>query len=72
MKLSRVLLQHAPVEVITLPRRPEGFSGRLVEHKGCVWFIRHVLARLPDDIVRKVAGTIWSERPGNAPGERGR
>ena len=45
------------------------FAGRLVERKGCSWFIRHVLPRLPDKLVLKVAGTIWSESEGKALGE---
>ena len=37
------------------------FAGRLVERKGCGWFIREVLPLLPDGIRLKVAGTVWHE-----------
>lgn len=33
------------------------FAGRLVELKGCAWFIREVLPLLPQDLTLKVAGT---------------
>ncbi|MBT8475054.1 MAG: glycosyltransferase family 4 protein [Alphaproteobacteria bacterium] len=36
------------------------FAGRLVERKGCAWFIRNVLPHLPEPLVLKVAGTVWS------------
>ncbi|MCB2050455.1 MAG: glycosyltransferase family 4 protein [Novosphingobium sp.] len=36
------------------------FAGRLVERKGCGWFIRHVLPLLPQHITLKVAGTVWN------------
>lgn len=42
------------------------FAGRLVERKGCSWFIRHVLPRLPETMTLKVAGTVWSRREGEA------
>jgi len=42
------------------------FAGRLVERKGCAWFIRQVLPRLPEDITLKVCGTLWSEAEGAA------
>jgi glycosyltransferase involved in cell wall biosynthesis len=45
------------------------FAGRLVERKGCAWFIHNVLPRLPDRVSLKVAGTIWSESEGKALGE---
>jgi len=35
------------------------FAGRLVERKGCAWFVKHVIDRLPDDTVLKIAGTGW-------------
>jgi glycosyltransferase involved in cell wall biosynthesis len=37
------------------------FAGRLVERKGCAWFIRNVLPLLPERICLKVAGTKWDE-----------
>ncbi len=37
------------------------FVGRLVERKGCGWFIRNVLPLLPPETRLKVAGTIWDE-----------
>jgi len=46
------------------------FAGRLVERKGCSWFIRNVLPMLPESITLKVAGTIWSENEGEALRER--
>lgn len=41
------------------------YVGRLTRRKGCGWFVREVLPRLPDDIVLRIAGTVWdgSERP---------
>lgn len=40
------------------------FAGRLVERKGCGWFIREVLPLLPSTMTLKIAGTGWhsSER----------
>lgn len=35
------------------------FAGRLVERKGCGWFVREVLPRLPAGTRLKVAGTAW-------------
>lgn len=37
------------------------FAGRLVERKGCAWFVRNVLPLLPSHIRLKVAGTGWDE-----------
>jgi glycosyltransferase involved in cell wall biosynthesis len=37
------------------------FVGRLVERKGCGWFIRNVLPLLPPDVRLKVAGTGWDK-----------
>lgn len=51
------------------PGAPENFvlfAGRLIEQKGCAWFIRNVLPALPDGITLKVAGTVWSESEGDA------
>ena len=45
------------------------FAGRLVERKGCSWFIRNVLPKLPEGLNLKVAGTIWSASEGKALGE---
>ena len=45
------------------------FAGRLVERKGCAWFVRNVMPLLPDGIVLKVAGTIWDEREKAALGD---
>ena len=42
------------------------FAGRLIERKGCAWFIRNVLPALPGDITLNVAGTIWSKSEGEA------
>ncbi len=42
-----------------LPTRDILFAGRLVERKGCGWFIREVLSQLPPDIRLRVAGTCW-------------
>jgi glycosyltransferase involved in cell wall biosynthesis len=41
------------------PRRAVLFPGRLIRRKGCGWFIRAVLPRLPGDITLDVAGTLW-------------
>jgi len=35
------------------------FAGRLVERKGCGWFIRNVLPLLPEGMRLRVAGTKW-------------
>lgn len=35
------------------------FAGRLVEQKGCAWFVREVLPLLPPETRLKVAGTVW-------------
>lgn len=37
------------------------FAGRLVERKGCAWFIRNVLPALPAHLRLKVAGTSWDD-----------
>ena len=37
------------------------FAGRLVRRKGLSWFVEKVLPHLPEDIVLKVAGTVWDE-----------
>lgn len=37
------------------------FAGRLVERKGCGWFIREVLPLLPEELRLKIAGTVWHE-----------
>ena len=36
------------------------FAGRLIERKGCGWFIREVLPLLPESIGLDIAGTGWS------------
>lgn len=35
------------------------FVGRLVERKGCAWFIRNVLPLLPQNVRLKVIGKTW-------------
>lgn len=35
------------------------FAGRLVQRKGCGWFVREVLPLLPRDITLAIAGTGW-------------
>jgi glycosyltransferase involved in cell wall biosynthesis len=37
------------------------FAGRLVERKGCGWFVRSVLPQLPDGVGLDIAGTVWTE-----------
>ncbi len=37
------------------------FAGRLVERKGCRWFIRDVLPHLPPTLRLRVAGTAWDD-----------
>jgi glycosyltransferase involved in cell wall biosynthesis len=37
------------------------FVGRLVARKGCLWFVREVLPKLPPRFSLKVAGTIWHD-----------
>lgn len=41
------------------PSRAVLFPGRLIRLKGCGWFIREVLPRLPENITLDVAGTLW-------------
>lgn len=51
------------------PGSPEDFvlfAGRLIEQKGCAWFIRNVLPALPDGLTLKVAGTVWAQSEGEA------
>ena len=36
------------------------FAGRLVERKGCGWFVREVLPLLPSGIRLRIAGTSWN------------
>jgi glycosyltransferase involved in cell wall biosynthesis len=55
-----------PVGPVGIPESFVLFAGRLVERKGCAWFIRNVLPALPDGITLKVAGTVWSESEGEA------
>lgn len=38
------------------------FAGRLIEQKGCGWFVREVMPRLPDHVTLEIAGTIPDER----------
>ncbi|MCQ0987655.1 glycosyltransferase family 4 protein [Jiella marina] len=42
------------------------FVGRLIERKGCAWFIQDVLPKLAPDMQLVVAGTVWDEREGDA------
>lgn len=35
------------------------FAGRLIQSKGCRWFIENVLPALPPDVHLDVAGTFW-------------
>lgn len=37
------------------------FSGRLIQRKGCRWFIENVLPQLPETMVLEVAGTVWDD-----------
>jgi phosphatidyl-myo-inositol dimannoside synthase len=52
---------------LTSPTMPFGhddnlvFVGRLVERKGCFWFVQNVLPLLPDRIRVKVAGPVWDK-----------
>ncbi len=43
-----------PVETNTIV-----FAGRLVQRKGCAWFINRVLPLLPDNTRLTVIGTVW-------------
>lgn len=43
------------------PARYVLYVGRLINRKGCAWFVRNVLPRLAEDIRLKVAGTIVDE-----------
>jgi glycosyltransferase involved in cell wall biosynthesis len=52
------------IEALPAPQGHAGallFAGRLIERKGCAWFIRNVMPLLPPHIRLKVAGTIWVE-----------
>lgn len=42
------------------------FVGRLIERKGCLWFVRNVLPLLPEAVGLKVAGPLWDEKEGDA------
>jgi glycosyltransferase involved in cell wall biosynthesis len=42
------------------------FAGRLIKLKGCSWFIREVLPKLPQSMTLDVAGAIWDEAEGEA------
>ena len=42
------------------------FVGRLIEQKGCAWFIREVLPLLPETMRFKVAGTVIDKSEGDA------
>lgn len=62
-----------PLATALRPAAPPGppepfvlFAGRLVERKGCAWFIRNVLPLLPEPLTLKVAGTVWSADEGEA------
>lgn len=44
------------------------FSGRLVRRKGCLWFARNVLPRLPAHLRLAVAGTVWDAAEAEALG----
>jgi glycosyltransferase involved in cell wall biosynthesis len=37
------------------------FAGRLINQKGCLWFVRNVLPQLPKHIRLKVAGPVWDK-----------
>lgn len=37
------------------------FAGRLIQMKGCSWFVREVLPHLPTSIRLQIAGTGWDE-----------
>ncbi len=37
------------------------FAGRLIKRKGCGWFIRNVLPKLPSGTVLQVAGTVLDD-----------
>jgi glycosyltransferase involved in cell wall biosynthesis len=41
------------------------FAGRLVERKGCQWFVSNVLPLLPPQIGLKVAGPVWDKSEGS-------
>lgn len=55
-----------PVHAGDHPEKFVLFAGRLIERKGCAWFIRNVLPSLPEGMSLKVAGTIWSRDEGRA------
>ena len=38
------------------------FAGRLIERKGCGWFVREVLPMLPEGVQLDIAGTVWTDQ----------
>lgn len=42
------------------------FVGRIVERKGCLWFVQNVLPLLPENIGLTVAGPLWNSAEGAA------
>ena len=45
----------------TTPGKTLLYSGRLIRLKGCAWFIRNVLPRLPEQVTLDVVGTVWDQ-----------
>ncbi|MEW4448464.1 glycosyltransferase [Qipengyuania sp. JC766] len=59
---SEVLLLGTDLHAASIERRHNGkllFAGRLIPRKGCGWFTREVLPKLPGSISLQVAGTDW-------------
>ena len=42
------------------------YAGRIIKSKGVSFIINEVLPKLPDDILLRVAGTIWEDQEGQA------
>lgn len=53
-------------EPVAKPKPAVLFSGRLVQRKGCAWFINNVLPKLPPEVTLDVAGTVWDAEERNA------
>ena len=53
---------HGICPEVTLGQQTILFAGRLIERKGCAWFIEYVLPHLPDGMKLDVIGTGWEEK----------
>jgi len=56
-----VRMSHEVVGFATHPSKYILFVGRLARRKGAGWFTENVLPLLSEEIILKVAGTVWDE-----------